>query len=449
MLRSSLTWTDYRKVFCILRHGPQLIWGPVYGGRDPFVFDPLDNPVLQYYQRTAASSETVTAPTRAPSFASAADVFYTAHNTPLNSPESSRRPSTYATMGLGEGLLKMTASSAPEDDTYQSASLTDQSPSEEGPMTSASSSRQTSKASSSSQWSSLTAMQRIKSLTNFHLYLSPSRLAQVDLLSDSSGDEPTPRPIAFPPRRSVRPAFLEPHAASVADRRSRPPLRVHGIPSHLASDQQVRSYSDQLQQHHAKRLEGLDGRAMVLPDNPVRAPEATEQNLDPELESQSSSATTSPEESRPISAFSRSSNPWFGYPALIVSDTSHPGTIHIRPRYPRNRKRDLVKTLLFLFMIRLQSWRDTFERMLGLYRLPSWGLRTVARTPSEGLILSAGKSISRKRGPLAVTRSRDTEKGWIWMVIGFLLLRGTWTRVIAGPLEALGLESVRDLLGLV
>jgi hypothetical protein len=49
----------------------------------------------------------------------------------------------------------------------------------------------------------------------------------------------------------------------------------------------------------------------------------------------------------------------------------------------------------------------------------------------------------------ALMRSGYWERDWVWMVIGFLLLRGTWTRILAAPLEAVGLESVRDMLGLV
>ena len=315
------------------------------------------------------------------------------------------------------------------------------SPSEEDFTTSASSFRPASKA--SSQRSSLTAIQRIKSLTNFHLYLSPSRLAQIDLLTDSSDDEPhtTPRSTS---RRNNRPGALHP-GASLADRRSRPPLRIHSIPSYLASEQQVRSYSDRLQQHHAERLEKLDGKSPLPPFTPL-VPQAEEEQLGPEPVSPPSHAASVRDVPRPIPAFSRSSNPWFGYPAMLIPDASRPGTSHIRPRYSRNRKRDLVKTLLFLFMLKLQAWRDAFERALGLYRFSTWGLRKEAKTPSEGLAMSA---IYARLGAGVVTRSRGMDLDWIWMVIGFLLLRGTWTRVIVAPLEALGLDSVRDLLGLM
>lgn len=350
-----------------------------------------------------------------------------------------------------------------------------------------------------------TPLQRIKSLSNFHLYLSPSRLAPPALLSDSEDDMP-PLP---PPRKVLRPVVMDPEATiraktptpqTLAERRARPGLNIHGIPAHMTGDETVRTYSDRLQLHHAKAMQAyrsasqqpeptqrsdndvtpkavnpvprpvhVPGPSIESPGlepSPTPSPPASPSPAPPQ--SLSISAVEAAPESgsgptpdsgalfgaQPVSAFS-STNPWFGYPAERVPDSSQPGLTVLRPRYPRNRKRDLVKTLLFLFMLRLQAWRDAFERLLGLNHLRTWTASTVqgqlgrtkALTPDEGLMRTA--QVKRAGAGDAIMRSGYWERDWVWMVIGFLLLRGTWTRILSAPLEAVGLESVRDMLGLV
>ena len=405
-----------------------------YGGRDAYVFAPSQNPVLQHYQRTSLGNETSGSSTRAASFTSVADVPIPAHSTsPI--PVSSRKLSLgQCGAGVGEGLRMTLAPVAQFNDhpSQSSLSTTTQSPSDDKILKSVKNTQEP----MPSRSSTLTPMQRIKSLTNFHLYLSPSRLAQVDLLSDSSDGESNRRIGRRPAVIANRP--LQSDHITRPDLRSRPPLRIHGIPSHLTSDQQVRSYSGQLQLHHAQRLEELDNQAPI-PPHPA---ESQFVETVAETESRGPPVDSSTEGARPISAYSRSSNPWFGYPAILIPDVSHPGSVLIRPRYRRNRKRDLVKTLIFLFVLRLQSWRDIVERTLGLHRRGLWHLRDYeAKNPSEGLVMSASSRT------MLISRSRVLSKDWIWMVMGFFLLRGTWTRVLAAPLQALDLKLIRDLLG--
>lgn len=323
-------------------------------------------------------------------------------------------------------------------------------------------SRQPSRSSSTSEG----PLQRIKSLSNFHLYLSPSRLANIDLLSDS--DDEDAQPVPPPPKRQLRPVMFDAPESIAERRRRRPPLSLLGN----VDPENARSYSDRLQQHHAKILETYkDSCKLIQTPNPTSPP--LPQPIPPDAElvqlpppsppspssppgpssthmsppyspSIHSDQIQSPDDSQisntqPISAFSSDVNPWYGYPAIRSGTT-------VRPRYQRNRKRDLVKTLLFLFILRIQSWRDAFERWLGLNKLGTWGLRRAgydaAKDPATGLVQT---STSRAGGEIV----KAAEKDWIWMVITFLLLRGTWTRILAGPLEAVGLSSVRDMLGLV
>jgi hypothetical protein len=488
-----------------------LLTDAAYGGLDPWAFDSSQNSVLLHYARPSILPESSTSscdsgPSRPPShsasFASIADVYYTAHNTPAQSRHASRRGSFATGPGLREGLRmtgmpdgssrlqrsrsasvlasqrKRSAPPTPPASEHSVQGASARSPFEEefarGP-TSQPPSRRSSRHSSSGS----TPLQRIKSLSNFHLYLSPSRLAPAALLSDSE-DETPPVP---PPRRTLQPLMLDPEETirakspmTLADRRARPGLRIKGISGPLGDEETVRSYSDRLQLHHAKALQAYraaheQGSSTTSEDTTPRAisitPTVQQPQVTPGIEpSPSPSPILSPispegvmpssdqvetiphdNHAQPVSAFS-TTNPWFGYPAVRVPDSSHPGNSVLRPRYPRNRKRDLVKTLLFLFMLRLQAWRDAFERFLGLNNLHGWtpsAAGTVAKmvTPSEGLLRAA-------EGPSkALLRSNPWDRDWVWMVIGFLLLRGTWTRVLSAPLEALGLEGVRDMLGLV
>jgi hypothetical protein len=318
-----------------------------------------------------------------------------------------------------------------------------------------------------------TPLQRIKSLSNFHLYLSPSRLAPPALLSDSEDDMP-PLP---PPRKVLRPVVMDPEATiraktptpqTLAERRARPGLNIHGIPAHLTGDETVRTYSDRLQLHHAKAMQAYRSASQqpeptqrsdsdVTPKavNPVPrpvhvpGPSIESPGLEPSpMPSPPASSSPPPPHSistsgfeaapgsgtgtgtgptpesgalsaaQPVSAFS-STNPWFGYPAERVPDSSQPGLTVLRPRYPRNRKRDLVKTLLFLFMLRLQAWRDAFERLLGLNHLRTWTASAVqlgrakALTPDEGLMRTASGRSGRDDAERVLGEGLGVDGDWL------------------------------------
>lgn len=481
-----------------------------YGGDSPYTFSPSNNPIYTYYSHHSSHSF-LACVSRSPSCTSIADVYYTAHNTPFQSrrtsPLISRQNSASggvmkAGFRAGYGTdLRMTKNI---DERSQKVEGDDNDDDEDGmttvvsspdvaavrPMTglvvqplteredprptlSRASSTLTSRSKSSARVYSSPAVSRIKSLSDFHLYLSPSRLARIDILSDSSDSEDevlSPPSIPLPPRKVLRPALLEKSLAGTPDQRekraNRPALRLMGLPGHLADDDPVRSYSGRLQMHHAKWLEGWKGtpEELGLEDNykgggvvhgeeenapmprtisvspPIDRPPSPSGTLEPSPSPSpihSPTLTPQPHDIQPYST----SNPFFGYP-VVQSGNS------IRPRYPRNRKRDLIKTLLFLFMLKLQSWRDSVERALGLNRLriPSLSqpyctssLYTPGpnrRNPAEGLVRSAATPHTYFK---QVARNRRWDKDWWWMIIGMLLLRGTWGRIVLAPLEALGL----------
>jgi hypothetical protein len=387
------------------------------GGNDEMTFETLRNPILKRYSQPISRSPALKAITPSTSSTSIAEVYHTAQNTP----SSSRRQSLAAGMGL-----QMSRPPPPplevDTTTNENNSL----------------SRQSSQTSSPGG-----ALKKIKSLSDFHLCLSPSRLAHLDVLSDSDSDsdmeEEVPRPTLSHRRKTN----------GQGDTRLRPGANVFG----RVAGEDARSYSGRLQAHHAKVLEGYRESRMVeaFPGRPIDATQGPEEagpsnfHLETNRIDRSStpSAPTTPgppvphpptqeEEVRPISAFQSDLNPYYGYPAVLAGTT-------LRPRYHRNRKRDLVKTLLFLFILRIQSWRDGFERFLGLNNLGTWHRNYIKQDPGTGLIhCSEGEKVVKR-----------VEKDWIWMAITFILLRGTWARILGGPLDAVGLGGVRGMLGLV
>lgn len=265
-------------------------------------------------------------------------------------------------------------------------------------------------------------LHRIKSLSDFHLYLSPSRLAHRDLLSDS--DEETTRP-PIQRRRSLQPAFME--GSTLAAR------RAAARNAQLSTAQQNYTYS--LLEHHAQGLERYNPDVLTMPAL-----------LLPEEEPPSTTPTSPAEDSELVPAVGHfaEENPWFGYPVVRTSDG------RVQPRYGRNRKRDLVKTLLWLFVIRLQSWRVALERalarMLGLRSLGypySDRKRVKAANPTAGLLRTAREKRALSSRNMVHATSRD----WIWMLIGFLLMRGSWAPLLANPLEAVGLTGLKDWFG--
>lgn len=432
----------------------------VYGGNQDYVFEATGSPILSRYTRHPSYHNLTPSPSgpisRAVSSSTIADIYYTAvnnttNNTPIQSRSASRRHSMANALGL-----RMTRSHG--DGSRPTHSSLDDAPPVEAPRTQETirnrqagwkrqielAPKQTlSRSSSHTSLIHATPLQRIKSLSDFHLYLSPSRLAHIDLLSDSDNESPPPPP---PPRRVLRPAIFE--NGGLAARRKRPVLQVAG------QVDSARSYSDRLQDHHAKALElyreamkGEHHVPILIPPTPPSDPEPEEVISDPPDEAAPEPQSTPIQR---ISRFSSDSNPWYGYPAIRVPDSARPGHSRIQPRYDRNRKRDLVKTLLFLFILRIQAWRDAFERWLGLNRLGTWGGLSVepseAKNPSEGLMRTALSSGS-ERGRKMIKTTLVNER--IWMGVMFLLIRGTWTGILAAPLEAMGLASVRDMLGLV
>ncbi|KAI9633146.1 uncharacterized protein MKK02DRAFT_18520 [Dioszegia hungarica] len=444
-----------------------------YGGSDTWTFSPENNPMFEYCSKPSANSSTLIVPTptlptisppapalplpssRSASTTSLADVYYTAQNTPASS-----RPSTRPSSRRGS-LSGLTGTNALNDLRMTSTALhraRSTGNSERGDGVSAKEGQRRPYARRPSTVRpvspGMSPLQRIKSLSDFHLYLSPSRLANLDLLSDSDSEASTPR---AGNKRPLLPAVVDPEATisrakSIADRRTRPPLRLLGVAAGGdEAGESVRSYSDQLSLHHAHILRGYQRSPTTLAGDTRQADAAAGKGQGYEAPDVAALADAGnrpgedyPSEVHRVSAYSRTSNPWFGYPALRLS------TSGVVPLYPRNRKRDLVKTLLFLFMLRLQSFRDRAERWLGLHHLGAipWSRRGSISSektgPDEGLKRQA--MAKRDKGVMGGWRAKGE---WVWMFICLVLFRGGWSRVLGWiPLDALGMGGVRDVLGL-
>jgi hypothetical protein len=408
-------------------------------------FETCGNPILKRYSSRPSYGRiplSLSVP-RAESSTSIADVYHTAENTP----SSSRRQSLVAGMGLHMSKAQLaTRSVVNQSDDTPFATQTEASPIVE-PI-----SRQVSRSSTTTD-AATGAMQRIKSLSDFHLYLSPSRLAHIDILSDSDSDSD----VEAKPEEDMHRPSLSTHKSSIMARRQlqRPPLGIVG-------NEDARSYSERLQSHHARILEAYRetrDRSSGGETNSASNVLKTSRQIVQEVERPStpcspttpgppvqisSTAATEPQEGRiqPISAFRSDINPWYGYPAILTGTT-------VRPRYHRNRNRDLVKTLLFLFILRVQSWRDAFERFLGLNGLGTWRRHRSARYRPGGEGIDPGQGLVDSASASRDVKLANSDRDWIWMAVTFLLLRGTWARILGGPLEALGLGSVRGRLGLI
>ncbi len=295
-------------------------------------------------------------------------------------------------------------------------------------------------------------MDRIKSLTDFQLYLSPSRAAHVDLLLDSEDDTDTEsastqtktkqRTKSFASFKSVREGF--------APRSS------------LLSSEEGRSYSALLQSHHAQGLNQLTPQALDLDPIPPTPVLPLVVNPDQQL-SQPSTPTTPPENVTdsddsvvkviplsiahssargwlPVAAFDRALNPMFGYPAIYQPDRlySHsPQNVNnnnvggigsvLKPRYGRKRKRDLVKTLLFLFLLRLSSLRVWLEGLIGRLQGTVWRTIGLGLGYSDYEKMRPDDAFGWERGrsdvivhPLAL----DTDL--LWTAILLVIFRASW-----------------------
>ncbi|WWC85533.1 uncharacterized protein L201_000397 [Kwoniella dendrophila CBS 6074] len=481
-----------------------------YGGNNSYTFSPAHNTIYSYYSHHSSTDHPFLA-SRNSSYSSIADIYYTVPNTPARS----RRNSSAANLGEWKfgSALRMTKSreagtplgtdhnesedevevqNTPEAEIQEDTPTNGMTPNmhnlpkSNGDHFNSSTPLVKGKQSRNIRSGSRTpipisngqsAIQRIKSISDFHLYLSPSRLAHLNLLSDSDPEDADDSPIQKrpvpTPKRILKPALNESGQDKLlSKRRSRPSLRLLNI-KNAEGAKNVRTYSDRLQLHHAKVLQqytGGDNTPRNLGQNSavndtletnenqqniiqvenindidesgLISPSSTPGALEPpSLGEHYTDSTPGIGNDQVVGEYDSSNNPWFGYPVVKIS-TGSGRNYHLKPKYTRNRKRDLIKTLLFLFMLRIQSLRNSIERFLGIDLLLNSFSKPIANHigPQEGLLSSSASSLNG-----SAIRKSNTERDWWLMIIGFLLLRGTWSKLLVTPLETL--VKGKEILG--
>lgn len=361
---------------------------------------------------------------------------------------------------------------------------------------------------------------RVKSVSEFQLYLSPSRVNNLDLLlgsDEEASDEEALQLESLRARQRARRESRSSLRSSMADgrissRTSRRSLNATGSAGDIADTGQAhrpaitpwvsgsgraadsmrqaswddaRSYSASLTRHHADGLiknrrssaeedAAGDAGAQGIPpernqhEHVAPAMEQADANSSetrslaaPTISTHADDAIPRRRIELPISAYDRMMNPMFGYPAMRTVSTSGVNLAGmLRPRYGRKRKRDLVKTLLFLLLLRL----DTLRRWIGQATtnlvasvIASLGLGRWFG-PQRGGYASVDRPMTHgRRNPeqafaigrqnygypnQAVGKGSLGELGsargdWLWMIITIILVRGSWGRLLLSALEEL------------
>lgn len=278
------------------------------------------------------------------------------------------------------------------------------------------------------------------------------------------------------------------------------PLLTHTSRPRLGTNASERSYSAQLQQHHFRRLsqtraladrhkakEALLGRNLSGP-SPTQSKTSNETKS--EVKTGGLNATESPDlveatlttcqassvdrADKPngisVSAYDQQ-NPMFGYPVVMVPKSSLATNIpsdhlsHIPqeirftstqqsvivPLYGRRRKRDLIKTLFLLGIMRLVGikdwisalWTDVWRLVWGLLVLRRWWgsmsydsqrgrSERLPDTPSSGLTRERQLQSTRYQSTRATAQaSSSTElvamNDWIWLILSLLVVRDGWS----------------------
>lgn len=464
-------------------------------------------PKANQNQGSASSSASPTSEARipaiyVPSYESIADVFYSARNTPMPSAQVS--PILRSRRGSNKqrpARLNLVMTSNPGVLSFVPLKATQESQAEP---------------------SGSKPVARVKSISEFQLYLSPSRVNNLDLLlgsDEEASDEEALQLESLRARQRARRESRSSIRTSAADSRGRTLLSasrrsleatgsgdvaVNHAPPHRpaitpwisgsgraadymrqASWDDARSYSASLTRHHAEVLTRNGGpsvernsqeavaaaesvplerndvtsAASILDQTDAEHSSDTQSLAAPTISTRSDDTTQRRRIELPISAYDRMMNPMFGYPAMRTVSTSGVNLAGmLRPRYGRKRKRDLVKTLLFLLLLRL----DTLRRWIGqattnfgasvitALGLGGWfGPKRGAYDPRDGPVTHGRRNpeqafaVGRQNygypnqavgkgnmGELASARG-----DWLWMVITIVLVRGSWGRLLLSTLE--------------
>jgi hypothetical protein len=334
-------------------------------------------------------------------------------------------------------------------------------------------------------------------LKGFELYLSPSRVRGTSFDSSFSSISGGPGPIN-PSLETIS----ERGRGSVSIERHRGRLSFD-----LASE---RSYSASLQEHHSRRLsesriavERVRAREMILReiarggesgmlDGVVASGKKFTIGPGPKVKQETKPVEPEKKTGLPISAYDRIRNPMFGYPAVSVTgslqqhqpaaisnqNTAQQGIVYLStdpntviPMHGRRRKRDLVKTLCLLGILRVMGIRNWLVSLAseigrlfwGLLFLRRWfssmrmddhadrgrsgiyarGRRDVPLTPNSGLTqgFNLGPNETVRRGSSLISKD-----DWIWLFMSLMVVRDGWARAFLNLWET-SRKGVKFVIG--
>jgi hypothetical protein len=386
---------------------------------------------------------------------------------------------------------------------------------------------------SDSEEESDTALQ-VDRMRGFELHLSPDRVKRPSFSSSSSSTKIADQTLSTTTTTTMISGSgsgslhrFPSSSRSITGESPKIQMRVTGWPRLSFDSASERSYSASLQEHHSRRLsetrvaaEKIRAKELLLKE--LRADENGDGDdestmgrrkkrftIGPAVRSRSVDETvlqaaraegTVRKTGLAISAYDRMKNPMFGYPAVHVSvappetvtndpqglgpsstNGSHPSVMYasqpaqtIVPMYGRRRKRDLVKTLFLLGILRIVGLRDWFVSFTGELGRLFWGLlyirrwvssmsgleahergrsgmyargrRDVPLTPTSGLNRQLELSTSKEAMNPTVRRGNAlvSQDDWMWLFLSLLVVRDGWGRIFVNAWESTrkGLRAV-------
>jgi len=361
---------------------------------------------------------------------------------------------------------------------------------------------------------------QVDRMRGFELHLSPDRARHTSFSSSSSSTK-VAEPGLLAGSTSIH-RFSSTSSNSLKTPESpKIPTRVARRPRLSFDAASERSYSASLQEHHSRRLsetrvaaEKIRAKEMLLRElqagrrgnesddadedetrtdrKPARftiGPSSRSKSVDGSAWQAARKEALAKKTGLAISAYDRMKNPMFGYPTMVIPAVATPvmttgpvpvssssTTRHsqqavmyashreqkIVPLHGRQRKRDLVKTLFLLGILRIVGLRDWFVTLAselgrlfwallflrrwwssmnvpdshnrGRFGMYAKGRRDVPLTPTSGL----AREVELKTQASTVRRgdAMVSQDDWIWLFLSLLVVRDGWGKMFANAWDS-------------
>jgi hypothetical protein len=361
---------------------------------------------------------------------------------------------------------------------------------------------------------------QVDRMRGFELHLSPDRARHTSFSSSSSSTK------VAEPGMLVGSGSIHRFSSTSSNSLKTPespkiPTRVARRPRLSFDAASERSYSASLQEHHSRRLsetrvaaEKIRAKEMLLRELQAGrrgnesddadedegrtdrkqarftiGPSSRSKSVDESALQAARKEASAKKTGLAISAYDRMKNPMFGYPTMVIPATATPvmttspgpvsssGTTRhsqqsvmyathreqkIVPLHGRQRKRDLVKTLFLLGILRIVGLRDWFVTLAselgrlfwGLLFLRRWwssmnvpdnhnrgrfgmyakGRRDVPLTPTSGLAREV--EMTRRASTVRRGGAMVSQDDWIWLFLSLLVVRDGWGKMFANAWDS-------------